>query len=117
MGTSAEQFALMGGVFLLLGGAFVFAPQIVSVVNGFMATVFRRGRKEPEAARSAAPHEAPRGPVVHALERPEAPPAAPESDDSMWAPPGHDDEDGRSSDVVSRLRNEISSSWGRTGDR
>jgi hypothetical protein len=106
-GTSAEQFALMGGVFLILGGTFVFAPQIVSGVNKFMAAVFRRPlkTKPPAETGPAVPPLPEAEPGAQAAPAPEqAPPEPP--DDSEFAPPPE-----APSDAISRLRQEISSSW------
>jgi LPXTG-motif cell wall-anchored protein len=116
-GTSAEQFALMGGVFLILGGTFVFAPQIVNAVNGFMAAVLRRPRKTPKGQPAAA--EAQAAPVVHVLEAHEPPPAhhlpgsqPAEPEQSPWAPEEHvHHQESHGGGVVSRLRDEISTSW------
>jgi hypothetical protein len=119
-GTSAEQFALMGGVFLILGGTFVFAPQIVNAVNGFLAAVLRRPRKTPKPAQAQETQHA-QGPVVHVLdahapaEQPiEAPPEHhfQEAQHSAWAPPEEQyAEHGHGGGVVSRLREEINLSW------
>lgn len=104
MSTSAEQFALMGGVFLILGGTFVFAPQIINAINGFLAALFRRPRKAPKSATpqpeatpatAAAPYE----PLV-------AQQPSPDDDHAAWAPPPTEDRG-----AVSRLRSEISSAW------
>ncbi len=114
MSTSAEQFALMGGVFLILGGTFVFAPQIVSAVNGFMATVFRRPRKQPKTAQGGG--ESAQAPTIHVLDVAEAQPHQPaleEHPHTAWAPL-EEPEEAQRSDVVSRLRDEISSSWSRS---
>ena len=107
--TSAEQFALIGGVFLILGGAFVFAPQIISAVNGFFARLFGRPRKTPAPKDAAQPAAQAHPPGNLALDAHEAPPEA----ESEWAPPPEaEPEPGR---AVSRLRDEISSAWGRHG--
>jgi hypothetical protein len=106
-GTSAEQFALMGAVFLILGGTFVFAPQIVSGVNKFMAALFGRGRKADETppAEAASVPEAP-------IQPPPAPQSHPQQGAEWAAPP--EPADGHESSAVARLRDEISSSWGRS---
>ena len=104
MGTSAEQFALMGGVFLILGGTFVFAPQIINAVNGFLAALFRRPRKAPKAAPREAEHSQSTAPAAY------QPPASEDlraDEHAAWAPPPAEDRG-----AVSRLRDEISSSWG-----
>jgi hypothetical protein len=107
-GTSAEQFALMGGVFLILGGTFVFAPQIINAVNGFLAALFRRPRKA--ASSAAAPTSADAGPPQGTAANPNeasGDAAADRAvDHEIWAPPAQD------RGAVSRLRDEISSSWG-----
>lgn len=116
-GTSAEQFALMGAVFLILGGTFVFAPQIVNAVNNFMAAVFRRPRKQPAPA-PVERTEPGQGPVVHAFEavqhsKPvERDPSSGGGSAADWAP----DPQGQSTEsgsAISRLRQEINVSWGR----
>jgi hypothetical protein len=112
-GTSAEQFALMGGVFLIVGGTFVFAPQIVSAVNGFLSAVFRRPRERTQAAPAEAegpPHQAP---VVQALEAPVSD-AAHHHESGEWeaAVEGQRSHGGG---AVARLREEIGSSWGGSG--
>ena len=109
MGTSAEQFALMGGVFLILGGTFVFAPQIINAVNGFLAALFRRPRK----AKPAAAPDAEEARPTAALPYEPAPADTLRADDhEAWAPPPAEDRG-----AVSRLRDEISSSWGNPGPR
>lgn len=106
--TSAEQFALIGGVFLILGGAFVFAPQIISAVNGFFARLFGR----PVKARAPQPTEAAAQPPPAKLSL--DPHEAPADAESEWAPPPEaEPEPGQ---AVSRLRDEISSAWGRKAE-
>jgi hypothetical protein len=114
-GTSAEQFALLGAVFLILGGTFVFAPQIISAVNGFLAAVFRRPKKTPAQTPTPAT-------TAEALPHPPSPVrahedgsewAAPTAADHAWQPPPPEQPGG----AVARLREEISSSWGREEPR
>ena len=114
MSTSAEQFALVGAVFLLLGAAFVFAPQIVNGVNSFLAAVFRRPRREQKAQKPA-----PAAPVVHAGSQGQAEPSAAAAPAAVegesaepWAPEPQPPP-GRPGSAVHRLRQEISGSWGR----
>ncbi len=108
-GTSAEQFALMGGVFLILGGTFVFAPQIINAINGFLAALFRRPRKTQASppAEASPPQASAASPFEPAVGH-----ADPDADHEAWAPPGSEDRG-----AVSRLRDEISSSWGGTEPR
>lgn len=108
--TSAEQFALIGGVFLILGGAFVFAPQIISAVNGFFARLFGRPRKAPAPKDASQPAAEAHPPGKLALDAHEATPAG----ESEWASRAEaEPEPGR---AVSRLRDEISSAWSKEGD-
>jgi len=112
-GTSAEQFALLGAVFLILGGTFVFAPQIISAVNGFLAAVFRRPKKVPAPARvSPAESSAPPPGTAHAPQG-ASEWAAPANPDEGWAPQPAEEP----SSAVARLREEIGFSWGREDAR
>lgn len=114
-GTSAEQFALLGAVFLILGASFVFAPQIVSAVNTFLAAVFRRSRKSPhtppttsQPARAAEPR--PVAPAAPSLAEEYGPPG----DQAVWS---EEPEPEPASSAVARLRQEINSSWSSGGER
>jgi hypothetical protein len=99
----------MGGVFLILGASFVFAPQIVSGVNKFMAAVFRRPLKT-----KVAEHSSPPVPPLPELNEVQGTPteATDEPDHSPFEPPS-----AQPSDAISRLREEISASWGRPDGR
>lgn len=115
-GTSAEQFALMGAVFLVLGAAFVFAPQIVSAVNGFFGRLFGRAKKhtaphvdaQPAGAEPAAPASPVTGQAVDIA-------PSPEELEREWG--GGEQEPKPAApapaegSAIARLRREIGESW------
>jgi hypothetical protein len=102
----------MGGVFLILGGTFVFAPQIVAGVNKFVAALFGRGRKAEEAPQP----EGAQAPEAQSMAHGQA--AGPDlhpQDASEWAPPP-EGPDQHEDSAVARLRREINSSWTSTSN-
>jgi hypothetical protein len=108
-GNDTVKLASLGVVFLIIGAAVVYAPQIVSAITGMPRRMSRKQRRapaprrsEPTISREPAVTEAP---VIEVHQPPrQSTPSAPER--LIAIPESHD--------VVTRLQNEVRSAWSKT---
>jgi hypothetical protein len=112
-GNDTLKLASLGVVFLLIGAAVVYAPQIVSAVTRFPGRLLGRKPKPKKAAKAVRATQAP---------PPAAPPPAPvvvtlpeeqvSTDELQFAPPSPTASvEEKPLDVVARLQQEIRASW------
>ena len=108
-GNDTFKLASLGVVFLIIGAAVVYAPQIVSSITGLPRRM--SGSRRKAAVNKAAPTPKPPQPAreyeTAVIELPPPPPP-------IARPPPVKVEIPGSQDVVSRLQNEIRSAWSKT---
>jgi hypothetical protein len=115
-GNDTLKLASLGIVFLVIGAAVVYAPQIVSAVGAIPRRLTGSGRRKPPPSKPAPAKAAPAPRVEEIRPSPVLEPSRPPAPalPPVVTAPELTVRVGEPDDVVARLQNEVRSAWSRT---